>query len=76
MFVGFLLLKCCSRVDILQSEQRKTPGKKGTGNQKSKGGQAYVVMWNLRSMFSRNHGSVCDCALTILGKKSPTSVMK
>ena len=28
IFVRFLLLKCCSRADILQSEQRKTPGKK------------------------------------------------
>ena len=64
LFLG-LLGFCCSSVvqglDILQSEQRKTPGKKGTGSQKSKGGQAYVVMWNLRSMFSRNHGSICDC---------------
>ena len=30
---------------------------------KIEGGQAYVVMWNLRSMFSRNHGGVCDCII-------------
>ena len=49
-------------LDILQSEQRKTTGKKKP-EPKPKGGQTYVVMWNLCSMFSRNHGSVCDCII-------------
>lgn len=32
--IGNLLLKCCSRVDILQSEQRKATGKTGTKNRR------------------------------------------
>jgi hypothetical protein len=42
IFVGFLLLKCCSWVDILQSEQRKTTGKRIIDDSLYlKGGQGY-----------------------------------